>query len=108
MVHRYSGRLQLLRAEIEKTLQDRSEAIAEFDRINQQVPSMIPEPEGSLRIKQARVRMTKATNAHIRVVKRYVDLLTRHSMKFETTKWPIQTTPVKKRASSQKSTEEGI
>ena len=77
----HSEKLQLLRNELEATWQERKQAIAEFGSIVYQVPSMIPEPDGSLRRQQARARMTEAVNAHIRVLKQYVDLVTERSMK---------------------------
>jgi hypothetical protein len=77
----YSEQLQFLRNELEATWRERTQAIAEFGCIIDQVPSMIPAPDGSLRLLQARARMTEAVNAHIRVVKQYVELLTERSMK---------------------------
>ena len=78
----YSIRLELLRKDLEKTWQERKEAIAEFDSIIQQGPGSIPAPDGCLRIHQAGARLNRAIDAHVQVAKRYVDLLTEHSMKF--------------------------
>ena len=76
----YSVRLQLSRNELAKTWQERQEAIAEFGYLIDQVPSMIPEPADSLRTSQALTRVNAAIDAHARLVRRYLDLLTERSI----------------------------
>ena len=68
----YSAQLKLLRKELERAWQERTEAWAEFEAIIRDVPSIQP----------ALVRLSEAIDAHIRVVNRYVDLVTQCSMKF--------------------------
>ena len=68
----YSVRLELLREELERAWQERTEAWVEFETIVQDVPS----------VQQALVRVSVAIDAHIRLVKRYVDLVSERAMKF--------------------------
>ena len=78
----YSVRLQLLRKGLEKTWQEHMEAWDEFESIIRDFPSVIPEPDGSLPTDQALERANAAIDAHARIAKRYVDLLTERSMQF--------------------------
>ena len=77
----YSVRLEIVREELEKTWQEHVEAWTEFEDIIRGFPSML-EPDGSLQIQQALVRVNAAIDAHATVVKRYVELLTERSMQF--------------------------
>jgi len=77
----YSEQLQQLREELERTWQERLDAIAEFSSVVAEVPSMIPATaDGCLLIQQAGTRMNRA--AHAKAVQCYVDLVTRRSMEF--------------------------
>jgi hypothetical protein len=75
-----SAALAAIEKELEKTWRERKKAIAEFDCLVDQAPSKIPEPDGSLRIQQARAKMSEAINAHSRAVKRYMELFTKRSI----------------------------
>ena len=80
---RYSEQLQQLRGELERTWQERLDAIAEFSSVVAEVPSMIPATaDGCLLIQQAGTRMNRAIDAHAKAVQCYVDLVTRRSMEF--------------------------
>ena len=71
--------LKRLQRELDKTWRERNKAVDEFDSLVRQVPSMLPEPDGSLRIRQAREKMSRAIKAHSKLVKEYVDLFMQRS-----------------------------
>ena len=73
--------LERLKREIDKTWRTREAASIEFDLLVREVPSQIPEPDGSLRIRQAKARMSQAIDAHYQTVRRYVDLVTQRAEK---------------------------
>ena len=78
----HAVQLEILRTIIEKSCQERVDAIADFGWIIDQAPELIPASDGSLQVQQAGARLNQAIAAHIQAVKQYVDLLTEQSMKF--------------------------
>jgi hypothetical protein len=73
-----SVRLQLLQDELEKAWQENEAATHAFNAIAKEAPSGLPEPDGSLRIRQASARMNEAIRRHMRALERYAEFARGH------------------------------
>ena len=67
--------LQFLRELVDVARTEYTEASAEFDLLVKEVPSGIPQPDGSLRIHRAGQASRAALQNYMRALKRLVDLL---------------------------------
>jgi len=66
-----------LKAELDEACREDIAASREFDSIMNYIPSGIPQPDGSLRIRQASARVHVALEEHQRALNRYLDFTIR-------------------------------
>jgi hypothetical protein len=67
--------LQFLREQLDAARIEYSTASAEFDLIAKDLPSGIPQPDGTLRIHKAGQASRAALQHYMRALKRYIDFL---------------------------------
>ena len=64
-----------LKAELDEANRENIAASAEFNSIMKDIPSGIPQPDGSLRIRQAAAKMNAAVRKHVLAVNRFSDFM---------------------------------
>ena len=64
-----------LKTELDEANRENIAASAEFNSIMKDIPSGIPQPDGSLRIRQVAAKMNGAVRKHVLAVNRFSDFM---------------------------------